>query len=410
MAKITGTRKWRRAAIVLIAVVAVSAALIRAYVPGLVLRLYNGVASPPPYVASPEAQGLHDSLFVADLHCDALMWCRNLLERDTRGHVDVPRMLDGNVAIEVFYAVTRVPLRMKMQGNSAGVDALGLLNFAQGWPVATWYSPRARALHMAGLLEDAAQRSNGALRLVRTRQDLERYVAYRKENPHVCAALLGVEGLYCIEDDLDNVRVLFDAGYRVMGLTHFHDNSVAGSAHGIGQGGLTRFGRDVFQSMEQRKIVPDLAHLSEQAVDDVLEMATRPVLVSHTGLRSLRDSPRNLSDAHARRIAETGGVIGIGFWEEAVGACSVDAIVRSILYGVHLVGADHIALGSDFDGSVIAPCHASGMALITEGLMKAGFAREEIEKIMGGNVLRLFGRVLPDEVGIARSDATSVPN
>jgi microsomal dipeptidase-like Zn-dependent dipeptidase len=119
------------------------------------------------------------------------------------------------------------------------------------------------------------------------------------------------------------------------------------------------------------------------------------VVASHAGLRGTCDNPKNLTDDEARGIAATGGVIGIGFWREAVCDVSTDAIVRAIRYAVGLVGIDHVALGSNFDGGSPTPMDAAGLAHLTHGLTSAGFSDEDIAKISGGNALRVFRQVLP---------------
>src|SRR5260221_11166058 len=135
------------------------------------------------------------------------------------------------------------------------------------------------------------------------------------------------------------------AGYRVVCLTHFFDNELGGSAHGVAKGGLTPFGREAVRRLEQRRILVDLAHASPRTIEDVLAMATRPVVVSHTGVRGTCDNTRNLSDEQLRGVAHTGGVGGIGYWETA--ACGTDAraIARAIRYAVQIAGVEHVAPG-----------------------------------------------------------------
>ena len=125
--------------------------------------------------------------------------------------------------------------------------------------------------------------------------------------------------------------------------------------------------------------------------------ATRPVLVSHTGVEGTCPGTRNLSDRHLQAIAASGGVIGIGYWSTAVCDTSVAAIVKAIRYSVDLIGVDHVALGSDFNGTVHTPFDVSGLAQLTEGLQSVGFSAEEIAAIMGGNVQRLLLASLPQE-------------
>jgi microsomal dipeptidase-like Zn-dependent dipeptidase len=149
--------------------------------------------------------------------------------------------------------------------------------------------------------------------------------------------------------------------------------------------------------MEAKHMIIDLAHASGATLRDVTEMATRPVLVSHTGVKGTCDNNRNLSDEQLRAISRTGGIVGIGYWETATCGRDAAAIARAIRYAVGVIGVEHVALGSDFDGAVTEPFDAAGMALITEALMKQGFSEGQIAKIMGGNVVRFLGENLPDE-------------
>jgi membrane dipeptidase len=148
--------------------------------------------------------------------------------------------------------------------------------------------------------------------------------------------------------------------------------------------------------MEERHMIVDLAHASDKQIEDVLAMATRPVVVSHAGVKGTCDNRRNLSDDQLRGIPKTGGLVGIGFWQTAVCGKDAAAIARAIKYTADLIGVDHVALGSDFDGAIPTPFDATGMVKITEALLAAGFSRDDIGKIMGGNEIRLLLESLPD--------------
>jgi microsomal dipeptidase-like Zn-dependent dipeptidase len=237
--------------------------------------------------------------------------------------------------------------------------------------------------------------SEGRLVLVQSRQDMAAFVQTWTQDPHRVAAVLATEGLHPLEGKLDNVDRLFDAGFRVAGLTHFFDNEVGGSAHGIAKGGLTPFGRQVLLRLEAKGILIDLAHASKPLIDDVLAMARRPVLVSHTGVAGTCPGARNLTDDHLKRIAATGGVVGIGYWDGAICEPSVPNIVRAIRYTADTIGVAHVALGSDFNGATRTPFDVTGLPQITEGLLAAGFSRDDIRAIMGGNVQRLLLQSLP---------------
>ena len=358
-------------------------------------RRKNVVHRPPPYLASERACELHRSLFVADLHADSLLWGRDLLRRGDRGHVDVPRMLEGGVALQAFAACVKVPRRLNIERNDGRTDDVTLLALAHGWPPTTWRSLLARTLHVASRLQAMADRSGGLLRVIRTRADLETYVERRRADPGITAGFLTIEGAHALAGDLSNVDVVVDAGYRMMSPTHFFDNEYAGSAHGVEKGGLTEAGRELVARMEARSVIVDVSHGSIATIDDVLAMARRPVVASHTGVRGTCDGLRNLSDEHVRRIAETGGLVGIGFWPTVSCGDDAAAIARSVRHAVAVGGIDHVGLGSDFDGAVPLPFDATGLVQVTDALLEAGFADGEVAKVMGGNVLRLLTESLP---------------
>ena len=277
-------RKWIAGTAVLVAVGLAALSI----GPNLVDGRMNTVIHTAPYTASESARAAHQALFVADLHDDALLWNRDLLQRYDRD-------------------------------------------------------------------------SQGRLIVVQSRQDLVGFIsAWSKDNQRV-AAILATEGLHPLEGKLENVDRLYDAGFRITGLTHFFDNEVGGSAHGLGKGGLTPFGRQVVARLQDKGML----------IDDVLAVATRPVMVSHTG------------------------VAGIGYWEGAICKPDIPSIVKVIRYAVDTVGVAHVALGSDFDGGTRTPFDVTGLPQLTEGLMAAGFSAGDIRAIMGGNVQRLLLQTLP---------------
>ena len=365
-------------------------------IPTLLDRQANSVVTPAPYPASDAAEKLHQTLFVADLHDDALLWQRDLLERHDYGHSDLPRLLEGRVGLQVFSTVTKTPRGINYESNGADSDNITLLAMAQRWPRETWSSLLARALYQADKLKQAAAASEGKLVLIHNRGELAAYLQAWQRDPQRLATVLATEGLQPIEGKLENIDQLYDAGFRIAGLTHFFDNEVGGSAHGLEKGGLTPLGRQVIARLEEKRMLVDLAHASKSLIDDVLAIAKRPVLVSHTGVAGTCPGPRNLTDDHLQRIAASGGVIGIGYWDAAVCETSVGAIVRAIRYATDKVGVQHVALGSDFNGTVHTPFDTTGLAQITEGLQRAGFSDADIAAIMGGNVRDLLLANLPD--------------
>jgi microsomal dipeptidase-like Zn-dependent dipeptidase len=352
----------------------------------------TGHSPPPP---SARAALLHRSLWVADLHADSLMWNRSPEQRHLRGRVDVPRLIEGGVALQAFTIVSKTPWGMNVERNSDSSDMLTLLLVAQRWPLKTWTSLLERALYQAARLHAAERGSGGRFRVIASRSDLERYAAARRDDPDMTAGFIGVEGAQVLEGKLENVQRLFNAGVRMMAPSHFFDTDVGGSAHGEHKGGLSTFGRQVIAEMERLGMLVDLAHASERTVLDVMDIASQPLVFSHTGVAGTCPSPRNIGDEVLARTARLGGVIGIGFFEGATCGEDLGAVVRAIRYAVDRVGADHVALGSDFDGFVRTPIDAAGLPSLTDALLGAGFTDEEVRSIMGRNVQGLLQRVLP---------------
>ena len=379
-----------RKLLIAVAVLALIGLAVFFYVPHIVDQRMNTVQLAPPYNASERAKALHDSLFIADLHDDALLWSRDLLIRYDYGHSDLPRLQAGRVGLQVFSAVTKTPKAMNFERNAGDTDNITMLVMAQRWPVRTWGSLLERALYQSEKLHAAAAASDGKLRIVRTQGDLAEVFKAQAPTSGLLAAVLATEGLHPLEGKLENVDRLYDAGFRITGLTHFFDNEVGGSAHGWDKGGLTPFGKQVIQRLEEKKMIVDLAHASPKVIDDVLAMAKRPVLVSHTGVQGTCPGPRNLSDAHVKAIAAKGGVIGIAYFHGAVCDLNAAGIVRAIQHAVKLAGVKHVALGSDFDGAIRVAFDTTGLVLLTQGLLEAGFSESDIADIMGGNIKRLL--------------------
>ena len=384
-------KKWLAGALALVVVGLAVFFNVPTYVDGQM----NTLVRPGPYAAGAAAQNLHKTLFVADMHDDALLWNRDLLTRYTRGHSDLPRELEAHMGLQVFATVTKTPKGMNYDHNSGDTDSITMLVMAQRWPVATWNSLLQRALYQAQKLQRAAADSQGRMVFVKSREDMAAFVQAWALDPNRMAAVLATEGLHPLEGKLENVDRLYDAGFRIAGLTHFFDNEVGGSAHGVLKGGLTELGRAMIRRMEAKGMVLDLAHASPKTFDDAIAVATRPLVVSHTGVRATCDNLRNLSDEQLRAVAKSGGVVGIGFWDTATCGQDAKAIARAIRHAANVAGVDHVGLGSDFDGAIAAPFDASGLAEVTDALLAEGFHEDEIVAIMGGNVARVLANVLP---------------
>ena len=358
-------------------------------------RGMNRVGPTPPEPVSARARDLHATLRVADLHADSLLWGRDLLVRGTRGHVDVPRLIEGGVALQVLSMPVKTPRGINIERNSDRTDQVLAIALAKRWPPATWRRLLPRVLHLAATANRFADDSGGDFRLIGTQADLAAYLAERLANPAMTAGVLSIEGAHALDDDPANVDVVADAGIRMISPAHFFDTAFGGSAHGVEQGGLTDKGREMVRRMEARGVTLDVAHSSARTIDDALAIATRPVVASHTGVRGVCDNARNLSDEHLDGIAATGGLVGIGFWETAAGGPQPADIARSIAYAIDRVGVDHVALGSDWDGAVPVPFDAANVVRLTDALLDAGLDEAAIRAVMGENVLRLLAEVLP---------------
>ncbi len=375
-----------------VALLSIAAGAFLEIAPGRVEAGMNGIVSTRA-IASPRAKALHKTLFIADLHSDTLMWQRDLRDRSARGHMDLPRLRDGNVALQVFSSVTKTPKDQNYDANGADTDNITPLAIAQAQPVRTWGSLLERSLWHATKADRiaAVERS---VEIVRSRRDLTAFVSNRRGGS-LTGILLSIEGLQNLEGKRANLDALHKAGFRMAGLTHFFDNELAGSMHGLKKGGLTPFGRQIVRDMEAKGMVVDIAHCSHICVAELLAVATRPVVSSHGGVQATCKVNRNLTDEEIRGVARTGGVIGIGYWDAAVCDLSPASIARAIKHVRDLVGIDHVGLGSDYDGATTVAFDTSRLDLITQALIDAGFSDEEIAKVMGGNVVRVLLATLP---------------
>ena len=375
-------------------VIVVGIAAFLFFAPGLIEQSTNKVSGTAAK-ASARAMALHKTLMIADLHADTLMWQRDVTQAATRGHVDLPRLEAGNVALQVFSSVTKTPKNQNYDRNSADTDNITLLAIAQSQPIRTWNSLLERSLWHAQKADRAVTASKGRMIAISTAAHVDGIQIARARGVKTVGLLLSIEGLHNLEGRAENLNRLFNAGFRMAGLVHFFDNELAGSMHGVKKRGLTPFGRQIVRSMEAKGMIVDIAHASHIAVADILKMAKRPVVSSHGGVQATCKVNRNLTDDEIKGVAQTGGVIGIGYWDAAVCDLSPASIARAIRHVRDLVGIDHVGLGSDYDGATTVALDTSQLSLVTQALIDAGFSDEEIAKVMGGNVLRLLAQGLP---------------
>jgi len=385
--------KWLKRLLVAVIVLAgLGLAGFWVFAPGIAGHQMNNVIAHDPYPVSAEGQALHDTLIVGDWHADSLLWKRDLTKRGNFGQVDLPRLRDGGVAVQVFTAVTKSPAGLNYEENSAETfDNITLLAFGQLWPLRTWQSILERALYQAEKLHGFEAKEPHHLKVITTNAELNDVLARRAKGEQIIAGILGIEGAHPLEGDLSNLDKLEDAGYRLIGLQHFFDNDLGGSLHGEGNHGLTDFGRAVVTEVAKRPMIIDVAHSSPQAAREVLEMTDIPIVLSHSGIHSHCPVKRNYPDDLMQAIAATGGIIGMGYWAEvACDEITPKGIAKMIVAAVQAVGEDHVSLGSDFDGSIETAFDASELPALTSELLSAGLTEPQIRKVMGENMLRVL--------------------
>ncbi len=329
----------------------------------------------------PEALALHRASLVVDGHCDSVLDLlgfgfdgkaaepRDLAERGTRGHADIPRLLEGGVTAQFFALFT---------DDNYVADA------------------RAHTWRMLEAMEGLFDRTD-RVRLALRARDVEDAKAAGR-----LAAFLTIEGGEAIGESLSELRAFHARGVRLMGLTWNRRNALGRGAAAEGAGGLTDFGRAVVEEMEGLGMIVDASHLSDPALDDLLAVAERPVVASHSNSRAVREHRRNLTDAQAEGIAATGGLVGVtfagSFVDEEPGRVGLARLLDHLDRLVSVAGADHVGLGTDFDGfldkgGVVMP-DCTGLPLLTEALLDRGYPAEAVRAILGGSWMRVIREVL----------------
>ena len=368
----------------------------RIFLPSWLDKQMNPVSDHLPFVVSDKARDLHKTLLIGDWHSDSALWNRNLSKTYDYGHEDIPRMQKGNIALQMFTTVTKSPSGQNYDSNeTASRDNITSLAIVQGWPIKTWSSLTERAIFQAEKIRNLSLRDSKNLMLIESQSDLKQFMIKRELNPTLIGALIGTEGSHALDGDLNNIERLYNKGFRMMSLHHFFDNKLGGSLHGITGQGLTDFGRQSIVEMLRLNIIIDVSHSSENVVKDVQDITNRPIVVSHTGFNGHCESPRNISDGLMQSIAKKGGLIGVGFWDGAVCDNTPKSVAEAIVYGIDLVGVDHVALGSDFDGAITPGFDSSELVAITHELLELGLSDLQIRKVMGGNMFAFLEQNLP---------------
>jgi membrane dipeptidase len=308
------------------------------------------------------------SAVVVDLHCDTILDLhagdRRLDQRSSKGHIDLPRLREGGVGVQVF-AVFVAP-RMAARGP-------------------------ARAMQLIDTFRQAVAANSAQITQVTTVEQIERARRAGK-----IAAVLAIENGDALGGQVAALDELYRQGVRMLALTWNSSNVLADGALGRDHGGLTDLGRAVLARMEELGMVVDVSHLSERSFWHAMNATRGPIVASHSNASGLHPHPRNLTDEQLRAIAARGGVVGVNFYSGFLGLPTLARVLEHIDYMVKVMGVDHVALGSDFDGIPQAPSgleDASKLPNLTDGLQARGYTTEQIHKILGGNALRVVRRV-----------------
>lgn len=247
------------------------------------------------------------------------------------------------------------------------------------------------------LLQGIEERVNANSRYVAIADDPRALLRLKNDGKKVI--MLGVENGYAIGREIANIEKLRRRGVVYMTLCHNGDNDICDSAKGSGEhGGLSEFGRKVVAEMNRVGMLIDLSHAAESTFYATLQASTQPVACSHSSCRALCDHPRNLTDEQLRALAAKGGVVQItmysGFLRKE-GDAALDDFMQHLLHAIDVAGVDHVGIGTDFDGDgkIVGCADASQLRNVTRELLRRGFSLADIEKIWGGNWLRLLQQV-----------------
>ena len=358
-------------------------------------RLLNTTAQRGSWEIRPDVLEFHRSIPVVDLLVGTALFRPAFLDRVEHGHVDLPRLVKGGVDLVGLSIATRHP-DLRGTFSTPHLRSLGIRVGRSNLRIAARILAR---------IDGWAAASGGRLRILRTRDELAGVAARagRDDGSHADSAgvdaFIGIQGGHVLDGDLRNIERLASAGVRMLALAHVMDNALVGSNTGVRRGGLTSYGRDVIAEMERAGMVVDLAHMSSAGIRDALPLLRRPFVLSHTGFTALsgrrsfrRFSPanRNLSTDDARLVGQAGGVIGVVCATQLLGGGEVRHLADAFRFAVELVGAEKVAIGSDFDGGLRATFDVTGLPLLTQSLLDGGLRREAVEGILGRNALRVL--------------------
>ena len=329
-----------------------------------------------------EACQMHSRVLTLDTHCDTPMFFAKQIDfgsRDERILVDLHKMSEGRQDATIMVAYLPQP---KM-----GETFSSKVEFHVG-------SPMEYADLIFDKIEDIVEKNKQYLSIARTPADL---MADKRQGRH--SIMLGIENGLALNGQLQSLHHFAQRGIVYMTLCHNGDNDICDSARGsTTHNGVSSFGQQVIREMNRLGIMVDLSHASEKSFYDALEISQQPIVCSHSSCRALCDHPRNLRDEQMRALAAKGGVMQVtlynGFLVKEGEATVIDAL-RHLEHAIKVMGIDHVGIGTDFDGDggIRGLANSSEMINFTRQLMKRQYSERDIQKIWGGNFLRVMGFV-----------------
>lgn len=252
-----------------------------------------------------------------------------------------------------------------------------------------------KVLSIIDVVNEACEKHSDKIVLCRDSSDIENAAANGK-----AAALLSIEGGECLNGELSILRQLYRLGVRSMLLAWNYRNLLADGAEEQNGAGLSDFGKQVVAEMERLGMIVDVSHLCEASFDDVLSIARKPVIASHSNSKAICDNPRNLSDDQLLKIKKNGGVVGINFYPYFLNNtenADMDDVVRHIENICSITGEDHIGIGADYDGIECTPKGLEGAQCIPslfDRLLQLNHSSTFVEKLAGLNFMRVIKQVL----------------
>ena len=315
------------------------------------------------------AKRVHARIISLDSHCDTPMKFGTTEER----LVSIPRMADGHLDASIMVAY--LP-----QGERTDEAHL---------------AASAKANRIITQIEEMIASDAGNVGLAYTPEDI-----YSLKRDGKRAIMLGIENGYAIGNDLSLIEHFRNRGIVYMTLCHNGDNNICDSAckSNNEHGGVSAFGADVIREMNRVGMMVDMSHASEKSFYDAMDISLVPIVCSHSSCRSLCDHPRNLTDEQMRRLADSGGVMQVTFYEGFLraGSCaSIADAIEHINHAVNVMGVEHVGIGTDFDGDGGVPglAHAGELINLTRALLRERYSEADLQLLWGENFLRVMRQV-----------------